>query len=230
MPPGAPGAQEFNTSSGETQASKTSFPSQRFQMRLSTAHQPKEVQEISSSGSTTQAGKLWHHQRCGSTYNKVWHNAKLWDVPPAPARPSHALSTGRSMWLPRGQQKKGGALHPWGQRQATCLLALLFAQFPQGLDQPLIMVQQNSAVCLLDKRNMTAMAGDGGCLRGNSSPRATPAQGKSCCAGVSALPGGLDGKSETEGTWNDSPQMSEHNRGQTHTLGSLWCAQGSWQL
>ena len=40
-------------------------------------------------------------------------------------------------------------------------------------------------------------------------------QGKSCCAGISALRWGLEGKSKTDGTWNDSPQKSDHNRAKT---------------
>lgn len=37
-------------------------------------------------------------------------------------------------------------------------------------------------------------------------------QGKSCCAGASALRRGLEEKGKTDGTGNDSPQKLHHNR------------------
>lgn len=37
-------------------------------------------------------------------------------------------------------------------------------------------------------------------------------QGKSCCAGASALQWGLEGKGKADGTGNDSPQKLHHNR------------------
>lgn len=108
-------------------------------------------------------------------------------------------------WLPGIPPRHCFCRTPWG---------------PQGLGQTLTMMQQNPSVKLPDKRPQQQCQERVAVCMERTLP-VPPQQGKSCCAGASALHWGLGGKGATDGTGNDSPQKLHHNRAKPMMVGVI---------